>query len=504
MYFADRIDAGRKLGKLLAKKYNGKDCLVYALPRGGVVTGLEVAKALNAPLDLLIIRKIGHPGNPEYAIGAISEHGHLAKGPDFDSIDTKWLDSQIVKEQKEIKRRRILYLQDRKEKDPKGKIAIIVDDGIATGLTIKAAILELQEKSPAKIIIAVPVAPEDVLNNLKKEVDDIVCLAKEAEYLGSVGSYYEDFPQISDDEVIKLLAKSKDPIVFAFPNVVKHAEKIIQAVKNGHRGLFEINRFPNKELQITLKTPVIKKDVIVYANPVSELEIMELLLLCDTIKKEEADSITVILPYFPYSRQDMNEKMKSQGFIWFGDMLRSSGVDRILTIDVHNSSLVDYFPVALVSLSPAELFAEKIKAIGFDDVTFVAPDEGAKVRCQEVATLFGLKANVTFCRKKRIGKKIISVIIGDISEKAFIIDDMLDTGGTLIACCKDLVEKGVTDIHIFVTHGFFTGSAWKKLWEYPVKHIYCTDTVPVFLKDKRISTVSADQLLIHAITELYV
>lgn len=205
MRFKDRAEAGRMLAEKL-KTYQGKDTVVFALPRGGVIIGYEVAKALSAPLELIITRKIGHPYQPEYAITAISEGGKIVgeplKSPD---IDTSWLETEIEKEFNEAKRRRQTYKPQDKI-SASGKIAIIVDDGVATGLTLIAAIKEIKSQKPKKIILALPVAPMDVLENLRKAVDQVICILPEENFLGAVGSYYENFPQIEDEEVKRIMA----------------------------------------------------------------------------------------------------------------------------------------------------------------------------------------------------------------------------------------------------------------------------------------------------------
>ena len=202
----------QEAGKLLAKElydYKGTDAIVYALPRGGVVLGFEIARELNIPLDIIITRKIGHPNNPEYAVCAITEEGELVCN-EFEKslLDPDWLKREMEKEQKEALRRRKTYLGDRKHTAAHGKTAIIVDDGIATGLTIFAAIQSLKKEKPKKVIVAVPVAPHDMVVKLRREVDDVVVLEDTNNYLGAVGAYYKDFPQVSDQEVIELL-KSK-------------------------------------------------------------------------------------------------------------------------------------------------------------------------------------------------------------------------------------------------------------------------------------------------------
>ena len=206
MRFKDRAEAGQKLAEKL-EKYRGKEAVIYALPRGGVVLGYEIAKHLKAPLDLVITRKIGHPNNPEYAVCAIAEDGHMICNEEERSrIESIWFDKKAKDEQEEAKRRRELYLQGRSE-SAEGKIAIIVDDGVATGLTLRLAIKELKHKQPKRIVVAVPVAPGEIASELEKEVDEFVVLDIPEFYLGAVSAYYENFTQVEDEEVIDLLEK---------------------------------------------------------------------------------------------------------------------------------------------------------------------------------------------------------------------------------------------------------------------------------------------------------
>jgi putative phosphoribosyl transferase len=206
MYFKDRIDAGQKLAEAVLKYKGIKNVVVYALPRGGTVIGREVAKKIGCPLDLLIIRKIGHPFSEEYAIGATSEKGTAVFNEiELQSIDKKWLENEMEKKKAEAKLKRELYFKDRQHINPKGKIAIIVDDGIATGLTMSAAIKEIKTNKPEKIIVAVPVAPKEAVDSMKKEVDEFIALYVPEIYLGAVGDYYENFDQVSDQEVLTLI-----------------------------------------------------------------------------------------------------------------------------------------------------------------------------------------------------------------------------------------------------------------------------------------------------------
>ena len=210
MRFSDRKEAGRKLAAKL-KGYKGSDTVVYALPRGGVVLGYEISRALHVPLDLIITRKIGHPYNPEYAIGAITEEGEaLYEERERVEADQDWLKKAAEKERREALRRRRVYLNGRKRTSAQGKRAIVVDDGVATGLTLRAALLSLRKDKPKELIVAIPVAPHDVVQVLRNEADTVVVLEDAKEYLGAVGAYYDEFPQVSDEEVVHFLRQSKN------------------------------------------------------------------------------------------------------------------------------------------------------------------------------------------------------------------------------------------------------------------------------------------------------
>jgi len=207
MVFLDRTEAGRLLAQKL-KIYKNAKAKVYGLPRGGVIVGAEIAKELNLPLDVVIARKIGHPLQPEFGIAAVSENGHLVKEEKYAAtVDEGWFKVQVEKEQTEARRRKNIYQPWIRKIPDEGKIAIIVDDGIATGLTTKAAILDIKDRKPQKIILAVPVAPFDIAEKIIPLVDEFIALKIDKDFLGAVGAYYEKFPQATDEEVIKILRK---------------------------------------------------------------------------------------------------------------------------------------------------------------------------------------------------------------------------------------------------------------------------------------------------------
>lgn len=205
IHFEDRREAGMRLAQALAR-YGVEDAIIYALPRGGVIVGNEVAKQLGLPFALIIPRKIGHPENPEYAVCAITEEGELVCNEEEASkFDPIWLKGVAYQEKKEASRRRAVYGSG--HLPATGEIAIIVDDGIATGLTMRAAIRSLRSELPSEIIVAVPIAPREVVEYLRREADSIVVLDDNEPFLGAIGAYYNSFPQVTDNEVISIMKK---------------------------------------------------------------------------------------------------------------------------------------------------------------------------------------------------------------------------------------------------------------------------------------------------------
>jgi putative phosphoribosyl transferase len=206
--FRDRTEAGQLLAQRLASRAFPRP-VVLALPRGGVPVAVEVARALSAPLDLLLVRKIGHPLQPELALGAIVDGDHPEMVINRQMEDVAIVHAEHVATAKaaalaEIERRRLLYFGVRKPVDVAHATAIVVDDGIATGATVRAALKALRHRHPRRIVLAVPVAPADALEALRPEVDEIICLDTPDAFF-SVGQFYHDFRQVDDAEVIRLL-----------------------------------------------------------------------------------------------------------------------------------------------------------------------------------------------------------------------------------------------------------------------------------------------------------
>ncbi|HRH66148.1 MAG TPA: phosphoribosyltransferase family protein [Bacteroidia bacterium] len=204
MNYSDRTDGALKLVPHLLK-YKGGNGVILALPRGGVPPGMVLAQALNFPLDLLLVKKIGHPENPELAIGAVSLESQLID-PRFDIPDA-YIHSEVSRIRKSLKERYDKFMGDKLPLELKNKTVILVDDGIATGNTILAAVKMIRSKEPLKIVIATPVAPPDTIAKLKPFVEEIICPYQPVEFM-SIGQFYDDFSQVSDEEVIELFGPS--------------------------------------------------------------------------------------------------------------------------------------------------------------------------------------------------------------------------------------------------------------------------------------------------------
>lgn len=208
MYFTDRNEAGERLAEALTK-FKDDDVVVLAVPRGGVPVGVPVAKALNAPLDIVLVRKIGAPSQPELAVAAVVDgrHAQVVRNEDVLSmlgVSDEYMKSETERQLGEIERRRKVYVGDRTRPALEGRTVIVVDDGIATGATIRAALKGVQLNKPMRLVLAVPVAPPDTIERLRGEVDEIVCLSTPESFL-AIGQFYINFDQLSDEQVVDLL-----------------------------------------------------------------------------------------------------------------------------------------------------------------------------------------------------------------------------------------------------------------------------------------------------------
>jgi len=210
MRFRDRADAGRRLAALLGQYAGRTDVIVLALPRGGVPVAYEVARALGAPLDVFLVRKLGVPGREELAMGAIATGGVRVLNRDVVNglrIPPEVIDAVAAREGEELHRREKEYRDDRPAPDVRGKTVILIDDGLATGSTMRSAVMALRRQGPSRLVVAVPIASPSTCEEFQDEVDEVVC-AWTPEPFHSVGAWYEDFSPTTDDEVRGLLARA--------------------------------------------------------------------------------------------------------------------------------------------------------------------------------------------------------------------------------------------------------------------------------------------------------
>jgi putative phosphoribosyl transferase len=211
LLFYDRTDAGRRLAKLLKRRIQGL-CIVLAIPRGGVVVGYEVAKELGCPLDVVISRKVGAPAQPELAVGAVAEDGVVFVDEEIAGlvgVSRDYVERRAREELREVRRRAEEYRGGREMPDLSGKTVILVDDGLATGLTMMAAVHMARNKGAEKVVVAVPVSPPETVAKLRRHADEVVCLETPTNFY-AIGQFYDRFDQLTDEETNSILRKSRE------------------------------------------------------------------------------------------------------------------------------------------------------------------------------------------------------------------------------------------------------------------------------------------------------
>lgn len=270
-------------------------------------------------------------------------------------------------------------------------------------------------------------------------------------------------------------------ILFAF-SYYEYIARQLRAVRSLKLGQFTITRFENEELYALVEGPTAGDHCLILGSIAPpDTHILSLMLLAHTLRKEGANKLTAILPYLAYSRQDKEKPGQSLATAWVGSLLKTSGFDQVLTVDAHSERDKQLFPMPLISLSTASLFAAAISNYRLDDAVIVAPDNGAIGRCEAVKNAAGMPMCETpYFEKQRTENGIVHRgPVGKVGPRVVIIDDMLDTGETLVSACEKLKEAKVEEIYILVTHGLFTGTKWTRLWSLGVKRIFCADTVPL-------------------------
>jgi ribose-phosphate pyrophosphokinase len=266
-------------------------------------------------------------------------------------------------------------------------------------------------------------------------------------------------------------------LLYALP-VHRRLASTLQNLASVQAGGSTIDRFSNGELHVELDAAPAGRDCVVLgAVAPPDEHLLSTLLLSHTLKKEGARRITACLPYLGYARHDRAEPRKSRATAWLGEVLRASGIDAAVAIDVHSSLVHELFRIPVLSVSPAALFAAEISKLPLSRPVVVAPDEGALERCEAVRRAAGIRRPLAHLTKTRTTEGVKhSILHGDVGPQAVLVDDILDTGGTLLSACEVLQKAGVREIIVMATHGLFTGTAWERLWSLGVTRIYTTDS----------------------------
>jgi ribose-phosphate pyrophosphokinase len=269
---------------------------------------------------------------------------------------------------------------------------------------------------------------------------------------------------------------SNRPLIVSLPGF-EHLGRSLAGVETA---VPEVERFENGEIEIRLGVPVADRDCLLLgtvAPPGDRL--VEVLLYADTLVRNGARSLMAVLPYLAYARQDRPAEGVSLAAAWLGRMLAGAGVEGVATIDIHSEEARQLIGLPVVSLSPAELFAPKLADAVMPDTVVVAPDQGARARAGALAEALGVDRPVAWLEKQReAGGVTHTRVVGEVARSAVVVDDILDTGGTLVSCCRRLRSLGVEELALAVTHGLFTGSGWRELGDLGVSVLHTTDSVP--------------------------
>jgi ribose-phosphate pyrophosphokinase len=264
-------------------------------------------------------------------------------------------------------------------------------------------------------------------------------------------------------------------------------------------------RFRNREIAVRLPRQVADRDCVLLGTAAPPAErLIELLLAADTLTRNGAQSVCAMLPYLAYARQDHPELGHSLAAAWLGRALSAAGVGAVTTIDIHSDAARELIGLPVASLSPARLFTRALADTISAESVVVAPDRGAVTRASEMADALGVERPVAWLDKERTAAGVTQArILGELDRNAIVVDDILDTGGTLLSCCHELRSHGVERLTIAVTHGLFTGSAWHALGDLGVDTIHTTDSIPaVWLRASRLVSVhSIAPLLAEALAQ---
>jgi ribose-phosphate pyrophosphokinase len=289
------------------------------------------------------------------------------------------------------------------------------------------------------------------------------------------------------------------PLLFTFSEY-SETSKSLCGLPGLKTGQFTILRYDNQELHASVESSVAGDHCFILGSITPpECQMVSFLLLAHTLKKEGAMRVTGILPYLAYSRDDKQKPGHSLATAWTGTVLKASGFDEIWTVDLHSEQDKTLFPLPVQSLLPSAIFRESLGRLALNGASFAFPDQGAILRCQPMMSAAALKSqNLVYFEKHRTEGGIVhQEPVGKVERRVVIVDDILDTGATLVSACEKLVAAGAEELYICVTHGLFTGQQWHGLWSLPVKRIFCTDTIPAcaHIRDSRITVLPVAPVL---------
>ena len=292
--------------------------------------------------------------------------------------------------------------------------------------------------------------------------------------------------------------------LLSFPELCSVAEPILRDFDEVHEETFTTGTFPNGEFTVSLDTPGEAHDVFLLAtiNPPAE-RLLLTLTLADTIRRRGARTITLIAPYLAYSRHDKGAPSVEHLFFLLGRLMNAAGIDTMLTIDIHHSVSTTEFGIPFTSLSPAALFARALNDSPFRGATLVAPDDGARPRADDLARNIGGNPPIVYGHKTRTIEGVQTELERCAAERVILVDDILDTGRTLIEAARWLRKNGAPRIAVCVSHGLFTGDTWQELWNLGVERIYTTDSVGsgVIPVDDRIEIIPIAPVIAESIAD---
>ncbi len=269
-------------------------------------------------------------------------------------------------------------------------------------------------------------------------------------------------------------------IVFSLPQHRALLPEALQGTSGLTLGRCRFERFPDGELWLQLEDPVAGRDCgLLGSLAPPDAQTLSTLLLADTLRRAGARRILAVLPYLGYARQDRPASTRSLGAAWVGSQLAGAGVDEVMTVDIHSEAARACYPIPVTSLSPARLFASELPGDSLEELTIVAPDKGARERCAAVADSAGIAAPVAHLRKHRTAEGVVHrELVGNVGSRAVLVDDILDTGATLLSACAELRRAGVGELTVMATHGTLSGERWRELAQHGVRRIVLTDTIP--------------------------